>query len=200
MNQNYLFILLAAALLISLPESEGKRRKKKNKKVDGVTTASTRAAPQKPGPDDKYKLLGTFTGIKSTIIQYDNKLYIGGMLYSENGYKTLKDIGIRTIISFLPTSEERSLAKKHGFKLVEIDINQSTGITKEQIKTFEKAIEKSPAPFYLHCFNGFPLSAAFGARYRMKYCKWNKKRALKEFVKLGGHLVLDQSALKNALQ
>ena len=136
-----------------------------------------------PPAGDTYKVVGYRPGIRFYVIQYNDKIYRGGDILSREGADALKALGIKTIVAVTPTSEERALAKEYGFTLVEIPFGQDD-MTKAHLDRFLDAVEKCPAPVYVHCFGGDLRAAILVANYRIHREGWSFDKALDEYRRL----------------
>ncbi len=154
----------------------------------GASVYTNKPLPKK-GKD--YKVLGYIKGLKNFVIKYDEKLIRGGDVLNEKGIKALKKFGITTIFSISPTNTERSLAKQYGIDLKEIEFLNQKPIPLNILHMFIKECKDSSKKIYLHCHGGTHRAGALGVAYRMHVLKWNARRAIKEFAKLGGNLKSD---------
>ena len=161
-------------------------------KADHVTGASKHAHKTDAMPPESadYKVF-TVDGVKNYIVKYDDKMYRGGEIQTEAGAKALKDRGIKTIVSITPTDEERAMAKKFGFKLVEMEFTKTTGVSADQLKAYLDMVHNEDGPFYVHCHGGNHRAGILAAAYRIHEKKWPKDKALLEFGYLGGSLKND---------
>lgn len=140
--------------------------------------------PTHPAPEgDAYKVLGYRNGLRFYVVQYNSKLYRGGDILSQEGTQALKALGIKTIISITPSLRERALAKENGFVLVEMPFSPSF-MTKADLDSFLAAVEKNPAPIYVHDFGGINKAAIMLAHYRIHKEGWTYERAINEFWRL----------------
>jgi protein tyrosine phosphatase (PTP) superfamily phosphohydrolase (DUF442 family) len=136
-----------------------------------------------PPAGDTYKVVGYRPGIRFYVIQYNDKIYRGGDILSREGADSLKALGIKTIVAVTPTAEERALAKEYGFTLVEIPFGQDD-MTAAHLDRFIDAVEKCPAPVYVHCFGGDLRAAILVANYRIHKEGWSFDKALDEYRRL----------------
>lgn len=85
---------------------------------DAVTGATQRnphtetsAAAVLPPAAETYEVIGILPGLKNYVIRYSDILYRGGAPQSEAAAESLRKLSIRTVISIMPTSEERAFCK-----------------------------------------------------------------------------------------
>jgi len=153
------------------------------------TAAVSGATPQKaaklPARGDTYEVLGRIWGLKNFAVKYDEKVYRGGEMISEEGAQNLAAWGIRTVISAVPTDQERLLCRKYNMKLVELPFE------KKELKpaTIDKALaafKSEKTPFYVHCHGGTHRGGFLCLVYRTAVCGWDLEKAKAEYSALGG--------------
>jgi protein tyrosine phosphatase (PTP) superfamily phosphohydrolase (DUF442 family) len=86
-------------------------------------------------------------------------LIAGAQPEGDEGFKALRDMGIKTIITVDGSSPDVESARKFGMRYVHLPITYAT-VTKEQGEEIAKAIDELPGPIYLHCHHGKHRSAA----------------------------------------
>ncbi|MCE5326103.1 MAG: hypothetical protein LLG01_06775 [Planctomycetaceae bacterium] len=148
-----------------------------------------------PWPEgDAYKVTGYRDGIRFYVVQYTDKIYRGGDILNEQGIASIKDLGVKTIISVTPSDRERELASAGGMTLVEIPFGAGD-MSAENLAAFLTAVDKSPKPIYVHDFDGTLRAGALMAHYRIHKDKWTFDRAMHEWHRLDvnvwdyGHMV-----------
>ena len=121
----------------------------------------------------------------SNVGKLSQKIYRGAQP-TEDGYKTLKDMGIKTVINLRTTKHERSMVESNGMKSIEIPMNTFSSVNDANIK---KAIDiiKDPnnQPVYVHCRQGKDRTGVVMAIYRMEADGWPKKDAIAEMESFG---------------
>jgi len=170
--------------------------------ADTVTQATPKYKPKEsilPPAAGEYKVLGVQKGLKSYVIQYDDRFFRGGDIYHDSAAKALNGWGIKTIVSITPSSEERRFCKKYGFTLVEVPFDKSTGPSKENLDLFMKTVETSSDPIYVHCYGGTHRGSMLAIAYRIYVLGWDSDKALVEHGRLGGDLLSDHIMLENIL-
>lgn len=148
-----------------------------------------------PPKGQAYKVVGRRAGLRGFIVRYDKKLYRGGQIVSEEGIETLKQRGIKTIISVTPDEHERKYAHAAGLRLVEVHFDEQQSIPKKTLQKFLDAIEADDGPFYLHAMGGSHRAGALAAAYRVHAGGWEFDKAIIEFGRLGGSLKDDHKLL-----
>ncbi len=156
-----------------------------------------------PPKSNTYTTIGLMNGLKGFVVKYDDNLYRGGKLISEKGIKSLKSLGVRTIVSVTPTDAEREIAKKHGFLLIEIPFTKDLGLSKDDIQRFIAIFKNNSMPIYMHCNGGSHRGGILGLTYRIHKNNWSMDKALLEYGYLGGDLKDDQimiQSIKNSIK
>jgi protein tyrosine phosphatase (PTP) superfamily phosphohydrolase (DUF442 family) len=187
-------VLLSAGIVIVLVAGCGR-----SAGPDAWSGATPKTAPAKvvvlPPKADTYEVLGELKGLKSYAVKYNDRMYRGGEPTGPDGIATLKQLGIRTIISVTPTDLERKLASEGGMTLVELPFPK-TALTGEVLGRYLKALEQNKGPFYVHCHGGTHRGGILMACYRMQLEGWSFEKAAVEYGRLGGDLKADQKMLE----
>jgi len=95
-------------------------------------------------------------------MQLSPDLYCGGKPVDDSGFKTLTDLGIRTVISVDGARPDVEAAKKHGLRYIHIPIGYD-GATPEAEAAMGKALRTATRPFYIHCHHGVHRGPVMGA-------------------------------------
>jgi protein tyrosine phosphatase (PTP) superfamily phosphohydrolase (DUF442 family) len=88
-----------------------------------------------------------------------DKLISGAQPEGEAGFKALRDLGVRTIISVDGARPDVAMAHKYGMTYVHRPIRYD-GVERDDAIAVAKAIEEYPGQVYLHCHHGKHRSAA----------------------------------------
>jgi hypothetical protein len=162
--------------------------------TDGTTGATGKKTTKLPNKRrlDVYQVVGIVPGIKNFVIKYNDQFIRGGTPYSERGFKGLKKMDIKTIISITPTEEEREFAKKYGMALIEIPFETDKGPSQEDKRKFLNCFFRYNAPFYIHGIDSTARAGILGALYRIELCDCPYGKTMMEFQQLGGDMKQDQ--------
>jgi protein tyrosine phosphatase (PTP) superfamily phosphohydrolase (DUF442 family)/cytochrome c556 len=88
-----------------------------------------------------------------------DKLISGAQPEGDQGFKELRDMGVKTIVSVDGAAPDVETAKKYGLRYVHLPITYS-GVTADEGKRIAKALNELDGPIYLHCHHGQHRSAA----------------------------------------
>jgi hypothetical protein len=83
---------------------------------------------------------------------------------TESSFATLKEMGVKTIVSVDSKAPDVDLAAKYGIRYVHVPIGYNGIGAEEQVK-LAKTYREATGPFYVHCFHGEhrgPAAAAIG--------------------------------------
>jgi protein tyrosine phosphatase (PTP) superfamily phosphohydrolase (DUF442 family) len=100
------------------------------------------------------------------VYRLTGRLYSGNSPDGETGFRSLKKLGVRTVISVDGAKPEVALARKYGLRYVHIPIGYD-GITREQALRIAKAARDLPGPVYIHCHHGKHRGPAAAAVVRL---------------------------------
>lgn len=128
-------------------------------------------------------------------------IYRGGAP-SNTGLKTLKAMGIRTIIDLrgfsAPAKQEKKTAESMGFKWINLPMGKAAP-TERQVSTFLATLAKAPAePVFVHCQYGADRTGCMIGIYRVQVHGWSFAKAWAEMRAYGFKPWL--SDLKNAVR
>lgn len=87
------------------------------------------------------------------IIYVTEKLYSGGSPEDDAGFESLKQLGIKTILSVDGARPDVARAKKLGMRYVHLPMGYD-GVTQEQAMKLAKAVRDLSGPIYIHCHHG----------------------------------------------
>jgi hypothetical protein len=79
-------------------------------------------------------------------------------------FESLRDLGIKTVLSVDGKSPEHELAAEYGLRYVHVPIRYD-GMTDEELLKIVKTFRELEGPFYVHCYHGKhrgPAAAAVG--------------------------------------
>lgn len=179
-------IVVASLLIASVVFSD----RQKEDAVSSATVVSSKKV-QMPQKSKDYQVF-QINGITKFLVSYSSTFARGGMIETIEGMMALKKRGIKTIVSIVPTPQEKAMAKQFGFKLVDIPFSNEV-LKPEDLKLF-KIILDEKKPVYVHCHGGTHRAGVLGLYYRL-WSGWTFNRAHDEFVALGGFPLKDKPLL-----
>ncbi|MBT3199883.1 MAG: hypothetical protein HN350_08195 [Phycisphaerales bacterium] len=171
--------------------------------TDAVSKASPQHSDKKvtlPPTGADYEIVGIKEGLAGYMIKYDDKMYRGGQMTTQEGLDYVKSLGVKTIVTITPTDVERKYVAEAKIKLVEVPFVKTDGPSKEILDTFLEAVKTSDGPVYVHCHGGTHRAAILAAVYRMSVQGWDYDRTVIEYGTLGGDLKGDYGMLTRIRQ
>jgi tyrosine-protein phosphatase SIW14 len=121
-------------------------------------------------------------------LQVGPGLYRGGQP-DRAGFERLRDLGIRTVVSFRTSDDERALVEALGMTYVRIPVSFRWlgGDLPEQAvaRFFEIVDDPARGPVFFHCKRGADRTGAFAALYRIVRQRWSVERAYREAREVG---------------
>lgn len=102
-----------------------------------------------------------FAGLHN-VIRVSDKLLSGGGPDGEDGFASLRSLGVRTIISVDGARPEVERARKLGLRYVHLPIGYD-GVPREQALRLARAVRDLPGLVYIHCHHGKHRSPAAAA-------------------------------------
>jgi len=131
--------------------------------------AYSQNAPDKTTPAPK-------TSVKSPALKLDldgvdnvfrlsKKIISGAAPQGATGFRSLRRLGVRTIITVDSARPEVELAKKYGMRYVHLPIGYN-GMTRERELEIGRAARDLPGPIFIHCHHGLhrgPAAAVVAA-------------------------------------
>jgi protein tyrosine/serine phosphatase len=118
-------------------------------------------------------------------VQLEEGLYRGAQP-DEAGFRYLKDLGIRTVVSFRNDTTERALVESLGMRFVNIPVSfrvfgLGDDFDAEDVRQFLSVVDDPTAgPIFFHCKRGADRTGSFAAIYRIARQGWTEDQALKE--------------------
>ncbi|MFL5342115.1 MAG: hypothetical protein ACJ8F7_18370 [Gemmataceae bacterium] len=103
-------------------------------------------------------------GLHNVLLVSDG-LLSGSVPEGETGFRSLHQMGVRTIISVDGTKPDVALARREGIRYVHLPIGYD-GVPREQALRIARAVRDLPGPVYIHCHHGKhrgPAAAAAAA-------------------------------------
>lgn len=80
-------------------------------------------------------------------------LLCGSSPEGDEGFRSLKEFGVKSIISVDGARPDLERAKKHGLRYVHLPFGYD-GIPRQRVLELVKAVQTLPGPIYLHCHHG----------------------------------------------
>ena len=111
-------------------------------------------------------------------------LYRGAQPEDE-GFQSLKEYGIKTVINLRNFHSDRSELKGTGIEYAPIKMNTWEPTQEDVIEFLKTVTDKSKQPVYVHCMHGADRTGMMCAIYRIVIEGWEKDDAIKEMVEGG---------------
>ena len=104
------------------------------------------------------------------------------------GYRTLKAMGIRTVVNLRTRHGEKAAVESAGMRSIEIPISTTSTIDPNAVKRALSAItDPANQPVFLHCAQGRDRTGVVVAVYRMEVDGWSNAEAEAEMQTFGFH-------------
>jgi len=143
--------------------------------------------------------------------QVSTTLYRGAQPTAE-GFKALKKMGVKTVISLRAFHSDKELLGDTGLAYENISFKTWHPENKDIVKFLGIVTDKTRQPVFVHCQHGADRTGTMCAIYRIMVDGWTKDQAIKEMTEGGfefhavwANLIsyiktLDMDQLKKALQ
>jgi protein tyrosine phosphatase (PTP) superfamily phosphohydrolase (DUF442 family) len=109
-----------------------------------------------PTPQAEQSRLGTAKidapGLHN-VYRITDKLFSGSSPEGDEGFRSLQELGIKTVISVDGARPDVDSARKYGFRNVHLPFGYD-GIPRQRVSALAKAVRDLPGPFYIHCHHG----------------------------------------------
>jgi protein tyrosine/serine phosphatase len=119
--------------------------------------------------------------------QVNEHVYRGGQP-SQEGFKSLAKLGVKTVLDVRETSS-RSVAEEklvNSLKMKYLTVPMFNCPSREQAaKVLAIMNDESAGPVFIHCRRGADRTGTLVACYRISHDKWENEKALKEARSLG---------------
>ncbi|RII25633.1 MAG: protein-tyrosine-phosphatase [Geobacter sp.] len=103
-----------------------------------------------------------------------------------DGYATLKKMGIRTVIDFRTTENDRQQVEAAGMRSILVPIQMDNKGLREKVdKVVALMADPANQPVFIHCRHGQDRTGIVSAAYRMKMDGWSLKDAETEMQAFG---------------
>jgi protein tyrosine phosphatase (PTP) superfamily phosphohydrolase (DUF442 family) len=93
-------------------------------------------------------------------------LYSGGSPEGDEGFRSLRALGVRTIITVDGARPEVERARKFGLRYVHLPTGYD-GVPRDQALRIARAVRDLPGPVYIHCHHGLHRGPAAAAAARL---------------------------------
>jgi protein tyrosine/serine phosphatase len=104
----------------------------------------------------------------------------------KDGYATLKQLGIRTVIDLRTTESERADVERVGMKAIAMPIKMTRdGLTEKVNQVVALMADPANQPVFVHCRHGQDRTGIVVAAFRMKEQGWSLKEAETEMQSFG---------------
>lgn len=108
-----------------------------------------------------------------------------------DGYRRLKKMGVKTVISFRCFTDSRKEVEAAGLDYVMIPIYASIGSsppTDEQLDLFfETILDPAKQPVFMHCKHGKDRTGMMAGVFRIERQRWTNREAIDEMQDFGYH-------------
>jgi len=102
------------------------------------------------------------------------------------GYRTLKEMGVKTVINLRTTMHEKEAVEALGMRSIEIPISMVKLVEKEKVDAVLAAMhDPANQPVYVHCKLGQDRTGIVVASYRVVYDHWTLEEAEEEMQSYG---------------
>lgn len=137
-----------------------------------------------PGSRLSEHIYGNLPGLSN--VGRVNQSVFRGALPGNEGYATLKRMGIRTVINLCLTESEKENVERRGMRSIEIPMEMTTKGLKEKVDRVV-ALMADPAnqPVFIHCRHGQDRTGIVVAAFRMKMENWSLADAEAEMKSFG---------------
>jgi protein tyrosine phosphatase (PTP) superfamily phosphohydrolase (DUF442 family) len=119
------------------------------------------------------------------VFRVRDDLWSGSVPEGDAGFASLRELGIRTVLSVDGMTPDVTRARAHGLRYAHVPIGYG-GVTPEQAVRLAKAAAELPGPIYVHCHHGQrrgPTAAALMCRAQVD--GWSAEEARAFLVRAG---------------
>ncbi len=140
-----------------------------------------------PMESDNYDVVGYRKGIRFYVTKYNDNLYRSGDIMSAQGADTLKELGVKTIITTSQDPTQRGMAGERGMAYIEIPFGWND-MTSADLRQFIEAVEANPGPVCVISRTGTLRAGIMLAYYRVVKEGWTVNKALDEYYRLQANI------------
>jgi len=153
-----------------------------------VLSACTGMPDRNPTPDNDLAAPGNLPGLENFAPVCDGVWR--GAQPTEEGFRTLKAMGIKTIVNFRSAHDDTDLIKGLGFSYVSLPC-VAISPDEDAIAGFLKiATDPACKPVFVHCQHGADRTGLAVAAYRMAVQDWPAEKAKRELPRFNFHGML----------
>ncbi|QDU62514.1 Beta-lactamase hydrolase-like protein [Planctomycetes bacterium Pan216] len=87
------------------------------------------------------------------LLQLNDRLYSGGQPEGNEGFASLADLGIKTVVSVDGAKPDLELARRHGLRYVHIPVGYDT-VSSHASKSLTRLMRDVDGSIYIHCHHG----------------------------------------------
>lgn len=118
-------------------------------------------------------------------------IYRGGQP-TEEGFRTLREMGMRTVIGFRSNNSTKERVEAAGMVSVELPIQAgvlgSEPPSEGQVEAFFRTVlDPARRPVFFHCAKGKDRTGTMAALYRIEVDGWTNEEAIEEMQAFGYH-------------
>ena len=126
----------------------------------------------------------------------DQGVYRGAQPEGAEGYRALKEMGIRTVINLRQFHDSREEAENSGLQYMSLPIQASIlgsePPSQAQLDRFFEIVEDpGQGPVFFHCMTGKDRTGTMCALYRIEQHGWSHQEAEEELHAFGYHTIWD---------
>lgn len=115
---------------------------------------------------------------------------------TEEGFRQLKAMGIKTVIDFRSHHTTKAKVEAAGMTAVEIPLKadlESVPPTDDELrKYFDVLLDPARQPVYIHCAFGKDRTGTMAAVYRLEVDGWTPEEAMQEMQAFGYHNIYQE--------
>lgn len=118
------------------------------------------------------------------VFRLSEKLYTGSVPERDEGFRSLRELGVRTIVSVDGMKPELGTARKYGLRYVHLPFGYD-GCPVPSANAIAKAVRDLPGPVYIHCHHGLHRAPVAGAMARIALDGISSEQAIRELERAG---------------
>lgn len=121
-----------------------------------------------------------------------NPAFYRGAQPTTEGYRRLRELGVKTVISFRSAHSPRADIEAAGMACVEIPLSAnilgaSPPRDEEIQRFFDVVLDPERQPVFIHCLAGKDRTGTMAALYRIEVDGWSPEEAAQEMMRFGFH-------------